>query len=299
MDEVNISSLPKVAVLLATHHPNEFIKEQIDSIKQQKDVQVKIYWGDFASSEPEKAYVRTLLSDTNSSEFTIMEPGPAANFFYLLSKTSEDYIAFADQDDMWLPTKLSSQLNALKNDYYLPSLNHSNSDLLVGTNRKTRKILCRTHDFSSLAFTNCCQGCTMMINGPAREIILKSLPEKIIWHDWWIALVLSLVGKISFSEETFVLYRIHSNNAIGIPSILKRVNNLRRRPEGLLSYQIEEAIKLYATSSDSNIKDLLRIQRVTDPDRCVRFRVLVSDKRRRISLTDDVLRRIAWVLRQP
>ena len=139
----------------------------------------------------------------------------------------------------------------------------------------------------------------MMINGPAREIILKSLPEKIIWHDWWIALVLSLVGKISFSEETFVLYRIHSNNAIGIPSILKRVNNLRRRPEGLLSYQIEEAIKLYATSSDSNIKDLLRIQRVTDPDRCVRFRVLVSDKRRRISLTDDVLRRIAWVLRQP
>jgi hypothetical protein len=139
----------------------------------------------------------------------------------------------------------------------------------------------------------------MMINGHAREIILQSLPNKIIWHDWWIAVVMSLVGKISFSEETLVLYRIHSNNTIGIPSILKRIRNIWRRPQGLLSYQIDEAIKLYSTSSNSNANELLRIQTIANPDRFLRFRSLVTDKRRRKSVADDVLRRIAWILRQP
>ena len=99
------STAPLVAVLLATNNPSDHIEEQIQSIRLQKNVKTVIYWGDYQSSTHTKKKIRKLLGGFDYREYEILESGPAANFFFLLKQSKEDYIAFADQDDVWLPNK--------------------------------------------------------------------------------------------------------------------------------------------------------------------------------------------------
>ena len=291
-------ALPLVGILLATHNPSEFIAEQIASIKIQENVRIKIYWGDYASTEENKKYVRRLLENFDYSEFDIVDRGPASNFFYLLRQSKEKYIAFADQDDIWLSHKLENQINLLKTSADIPSLVHSNSNLLIGKKLVTRKKMCGDHKFASLAFSNCCQGCTIMINSTARDLILESLPIGIVWHDWWIALVISLRGKMYFSEDVEVIYRIHDGNTIGLPSLFKRINNLRNREPGQISYQIREALGRYKLNNPEDVKEMERILRLTSSRRSERTRAALRDTKRRKTYFEDLLRRVVIIVRQ-
>jgi rhamnosyltransferase len=289
---------PKVAVLLATHNPQEFVIDQIDSIREQQGVDTKIYWGDYASSENSKQLVRESLEGLDFVEFAILEKGHTANFMFLLSKSSEMYVAFCDQDDVWLPHKLINQVELLKK-YTGPSLTHSNSEILVGKKRKSKRVSCLNHDFSSLAFANCCQGCTIMINSEARELVLKSLPDKLVWHDWWIALVISLTGHISFGESTDVLYRIHGSNTIGLPNLGIRFRNYLTRPSGQISYQVEEAILRFAQKSDLTQKELSHLKKLCSRYFWIRFSANLIDTRRRKFAVQDLVRRVAWTVKRP
>ncbi len=294
-----MKSLPKVAVLLATHNPNEFIIEQINSILAQKDVKVKIYWGDFQSDAVTKNLVRTLLGKSDFVEIIIEEEGPAANFFTLLRAAEEDYIAFADQDDIWLPSKLINQVRILEVHAAIPSLVHSNSALLVGDEVKKKNRTCTNHDFDSLAFSNCCQGCTIMINSLAQDIVISELPPNIVWHDWWIAIVISLKGTIFFSNDTEILYRLHDTNLIGIPTFANKVRNNISRESGIVAYQINEAISRFETECRVSEKQLRHIRRIISKRVWTRLVAAVTDRRRRESIVEEALRRLLIVVRIP
>lgn len=299
MKENSADKNPLVAVLLATHNPTNLIAHQIESIKHQVDVTTRIYWGDYGSPETIKQYVRKLLQGTDFIEYTINKSGPAENFLYLLNQSNEDYIAFSDQDDIWLPKKLRNQVNSLEGNKSIPSLVHSNSDLLIGAKHVIRKSQCKNHDFATLAVSNCCQGCTVMINSAAREIVLSSLPDGIIWHDWWIGLVISLTGQIFSSTETEVVYRIHAHNTIGLPNFSKRVRNFVNRPSGLISYQINEAINRFGYFKKNESNEFTMLRDLTSANIKTRFvsffRYSVTQK---ITIR-NFFRRLAWVLKQP
>ena len=299
MPQNNLDVLPLVGVLLATHKPSRFIADQIESIKSQEGVRIRIYWGDYESPESEKEYVRGLLGDINFKEYQIYDPGPAANFFFLLKQASEEYIAFSDQDDIWMPNKLVNQVNLLHGNSEIPSLAHSNSEVLFKGKRIIKKSRCQNHDFATLAVTNCCQGCTMMINSAARETILSSLPEGIIWHDWWIGLVMCLTGRLYLSTETEVLYRIHEGNVIGLPKFSKRLRNFLQHPQGQISYQINEAIERFGNLEINDPKSFQHIRNLTSPTMKIRFLSNMSHRSRRDNNLVDFLRRLAWVLKQP
>ncbi|MCH9740338.1 MAG: hypothetical protein K0U38_05810 [Epsilonproteobacteria bacterium] len=53
-----------------------------------------------------------------------------------------------------------------------------------------------------------------MINRKLAEIALP-IPRNAIMHDWWIGLVASQFGKISFVDEPTILYRQHNSNDTG------------------------------------------------------------------------------------
>jgi hypothetical protein len=54
-------------------------------------------------------------------------------------------------------------------------------------------------------------GCTMMFNRPLIETI-KVIPSEAENHDFWVALVASALGKISYLNKITILYRQHDNN---------------------------------------------------------------------------------------
>lgn len=291
-------SIPLVAVLLATHNPGNHIDQQIHSITSQLGVRIKIYWGDFNSSESRKTHVRGLLNGLEFSEYVIQDSGAAANFFHLLGQTSETYVAFADQDDIWLPNKLISQVNQLLKMGEIPSLTHSTSEILIGAERVKRKPICRGHDFQSLIFANCCQGCTMMINSSARRILLQSLPSKLVWHDWWIGLVLSLTGEILYTEDTQVLYRIHEANSIGLPNRFSRFRNFLERPSGNVNYQFQEAMQRFESFYPLDTRKLEIISASLSQDWRSRFPANLRGPRRRSNLMEEIFHRISWMVKQ-
>ena len=299
MSKQNDSAIPLVAVLLATNEPTEYIKEQLESIRLQNNVRTIIYWGDYGSSPSAKENVRKLLKGFEYREYEILDSGPAANFFFLLEQTVEDYVAFADQDDVWLPNKLTNQVNLLQNTPGIPSLAHSNSELLVGHRRLSKRSRCNNHDFFSLAITNCCQGCTIMINKAAKRKICSSLPTKVIWHDWWMGLVVSLTGHIYFDVNTEVLYRIHKSNTIGIPNRWKRIHNYLVRPSGLIAYQIEEAISRFDNGNALLKEEYAQLHEMTSIDWKRRLISNLKFLRAKSRNLDEVFLRIAWIIKRP
>lgn len=299
MDENRDISIPVIGILLATHNPGSYIEAQIESIRNQVGVSLVIYWGDYKSSIKTKDLVRNLLKDFNYTEISIDRPGPAANFFELLRNCKENFIAFSDQDDYWLPNKLINQVNLIRKFPQTPSLAHSNIEILLDDRRVLRKSICNNHDVTTLLKRNCCQGCTIMINRSARDIILNTLPEKIVWHDWWIGIVISITGKIYKSDETEVLYRIHDRNLVGLPSAFQRFRNFLARDAGIVSYQIQEAINRFDDSLGIDLKAIQNFQNMISNDWKRRLLANLNSKRTRSNIIEDLAHRISWTLRKP
>jgi glycosyltransferase involved in cell wall biosynthesis len=292
---------PSVAVLLATHHPEKFLLDQIKSIQNQVDVNITVYWGDDGSTPDERERVRGLLQGTRYVEVPISSEGASHNFFALLnSAVKEEYFAFADQDDIWLPRKLSTHIQALKKFEAIPAISHSNSALLYGDSIKTKKSRCQKHQIRTLLVENCCQGCTMVLNSKARAKVLSAPTEDVFWHDWWIALVISVTGCIIFVEGIDTLYRQHENNAIGHPSFRRRAYRSMTRGSGLLSKQAT-ALQKYFGAEIENLSsiELEKWQSLCTPSRIRRLSAIIHDVRRRQNYLEDVARRILNFVRIP
>ena len=111
------------AVLMSTYNGELFIKEQIDSILAQKDVDITLYIRDDGSNDNTvkliKEYIKKydcirFMNDNNNLR-------PGASFMKLLlsvlkKEKKYDFYAFADQDDIWLENKVETLLNEIKKD---------------------------------------------------------------------------------------------------------------------------------------------------------------------------------------
>lgn len=106
------SPRPRVTVLLATYNGRDWLPEQLDSILDQQGVQVDVVVLDDLSTDGTAPYLAeraaadpriTVLPSTDASG------SAAANFYRLIQRApvAGDLVALADQDDVWVPTKLA------------------------------------------------------------------------------------------------------------------------------------------------------------------------------------------------
>ncbi len=297
------SDLPVVAVLLATHNPTEAIEEQISSIYAQNSVKVKIYWGDDRSTDETKEYVRKLLADKNYIEIKDTGVGATKNFLHLLRFPTEEYIAFSDQDDIWLPEKLIQHITLIKDSSDLPALSHSNSVVLKNGKTSKKKSVCQEHTFYQLSWQNCVQGCTILLNSKAQRL-LNSMPQNyVLAHDWWAAQVISLYGKIFFNEKTDLLYRIHTENEVGLPGTMTRVKRSLSRSPHVQSRQALEILQYERQMSilKSDEIDVLRKhwEQLSLNHTLTRLKIAFTGKKARKSLIEDFWRRLILVFRIP
>jgi hypothetical protein len=154
--------------------------------------------------------------------------GSAKNNFLLLMKASTaDHVCFADQDDVWLPDKVSRTMQAMDQ---LQSRWGTKVPLLVFTDLHVvddqPKILHesfwshmnidpdRMDRLAELMVQSVVTGCTAMVNRPLLELSLR-MPEEAFMHDRWIGLLASFMGKSSGVRIPTVLYRQHEHNVLG------------------------------------------------------------------------------------
>ncbi len=110
---------PRIVVLLATYNGMPYLPEQVDTILDQQDVDVRIVVSDDGSTDGGLDWLEELVAREPRVELlpTIEPSGrSAANFYRLVQDVvprDGELIAFADQDDRWLPHKLATQARLL------------------------------------------------------------------------------------------------------------------------------------------------------------------------------------------
>lgn len=97
---------------MATFNGKNFLESQIESILQQKCVEIEIDVLDDGSTDGTLEMLEEmLLIGKIHSLHKSNHIGPTEAFFKLLVEAEQaDFYAFSDQDDIWLPSKLRSQV---------------------------------------------------------------------------------------------------------------------------------------------------------------------------------------------
>ena len=209
--------LPNVAVLMSTYNGEKFIREQLNSIFSQRDVNVTLFVRDDGSSDKTCAIIeeyRIKYPDVRFEKGSNL--GVVGSFFrlMLLAGDGYDYYAFADQDDVWLDQKLIRSV--LKMQSVTPDEPKMYYSRLEFVNENLRhlgySIIPTTSGFHNALVQNQATGCTVVINTSARNCIVDRLPSWSLMHDWWCYLVVSAFGTVVYDDESFIRYRKHGNN---------------------------------------------------------------------------------------
>lgn len=196
---------------MASFNGAEYIRPQIESILSQLLPGDELVISDDGSTDGTLEIIRD-LADERIHLIEGPRRGVAANFECALKRAKGEVVFLSDQDDIWLPGKVSAVQAALQNsDLVLTDCKVVDADLIVQHPSYFQLIDSGPGILKNL-HKNSYQGCCMAMRRSVLEIGLP-FPAGITMHDWWLGLMLECTGTVKFLAEPFVLYRRHGANA--------------------------------------------------------------------------------------
>lgn len=217
--------MKNVLVMMSTYNGEMFLREQLDSVVAQKDVNISILVRDDGSTDGTQAILNEYKKDGKLIWYTGENKKPAYSFIDLvfMSDTSYDYYAFCDQDDYWLPDKLIAAVEIIDNESSeLPMLYYCNPEVVDAKRNHitTRQISKQWQFFDLMLLVYCVPGCTMVFNRSLHSYLRLHKPTYVTMHDCWVYYTCVAVGGKVYGDETpYIQYRQHDNNVIGISKI--------------------------------------------------------------------------------
>jgi rhamnosyltransferase len=226
----------KIAVLVATFNSNPWLFEQINSLIRQVGVDVTLFFSDDHSTDGTFEYLKKLAkSDSRVVVLPkIARMGSAGKNFYRLVSDVDisifDYVAFADQDDIWNLDKLSRHVNLIQAE----NAECVSSNVMAFWADGLQKLICksqpqRSHDF---IFEAAGPGCSFLMTpwlvAKLRDEIksLSSPAKNVVMHDWLTyAICRSHKRKWVIDPIPSLMYRQHANNVIGANSGISAILN--------------------------------------------------------------------------
>lgn len=216
-----------IDILLATYNGEKYIKEQIESILQQTYSNFRLIISDDASQDNTIEIIKQYQQKDDRIKLFQQEKnlGSNKNFEFLLQNVENSYFMLSDQDDIWKEDKIEKTYKYLQEqnsdlvftdlelvDNNLQTINRS----FMEYKRLSYKIKKYGTNFNTLYLNNYVTGCTIL----AKKDYIKNIlpfPQNTVYliHDYWIALIISVNGKISYLRESTILYRQHEKNQIG------------------------------------------------------------------------------------
>lgn len=236
--------MEKVLVLMSTYNGEKYLSEQLQSLYQQKGVQVDILVRDDGSTDMTQQILQKEQEAGRLTWYTGENLGPAMSFMNLLQKApSYKYYAFCDQDDVWLEDKLKIAIEWLEQqDMQQPVLYYGNTRVVdaqlqpLQISVKEEKMM----TFESMLINSNCTGCTMVFNDILRRLVVEKTPTFISMHDAWIhKICVTMGGILYYDDDVHILYRQHGNNAVGIQQSKMKI--IKRRFKSLTSKECERS----------------------------------------------------------
>jgi glycosyltransferase involved in cell wall biosynthesis len=304
---VEQEGFPEVEVLLATFNGALYLEEFLESLLCQQGVKIHLRVSDDGSTDRTLDILRSFRNRFESCTIcTGPSQGPSKNFFSLIEKSTYEFVALADQDDIWLPHHLISAIKRLSETPELPAMTFSSvTEFSQETNNESVwPDRFPGSDIRTIVTENLARGCTFALNSKSIDLIKLYQPKNAIMHDWWILLLVYSSGIVTWSTKPEVRYRIHQNNAVGgSPRFKMRISrffkNLKAR-DWLIIKQTDELLSNYKWSMSSQKSHELGsfLRDIKSPLLTGRLHLVVSNLRFRSNFLDEFAVRVAFLLQR-
>lgn len=240
----------QIDILLATYNGEKYLKCQLDSILNQTHKNIRLLINDDCSTDNTRAILKEYEEKDNRIKVKYNEKnlGYVKNFEDLLKRVENKYFALSDQDDFWKEEKIEKSLNKLLEedaDLVFTDLEPVDEKLNTITPSMVRfmqmdKNIKKHQDYKVVFLRNCVTGCTILSK---KELINEYIPiptKEPMVHDWWMALIISQIGKITFLDEPTIKYRQHGNNQLGIYGMKNYIQDFDEYREKYIQLKLDQ-----------------------------------------------------------
>lgn len=295
----------KVQILLATCNGEKYLREQLESLRNQT-------YGDWECLISDDCSADSTLDIINEycemdSRFILVSKGhryysASYNFLHLLSVSNADYILFCDQDDYWLSNKVEMLVDKIieesRGESNIPICVFSdarivNSNLepyISDSFQSTLELDAKNVELLDLMTSNVVQGCASVINRKLVEIVVDSSDFAYFpVYDWFFGAIAKSQGKLVYIPDRLHLYRQHDSNSVGAhkSTIIKWIKNLinsEKECKGGIKEEIKRESWIFARGrrilneftprNDCDVKELEYLTSFIDAKFCDKIRIL-------------------------
>ena len=256
----SIHKEPKVSVIIPCYNGEKYISEAIESVLNQTYQNWELIIVDDRSTDNSKDIVRKYTTINN--KITLIEhkynKGIAKTKNTGIANAKGKYIAFLDQDDIWLNSKLELQLKCFEtgNDnigvvcagMIFTDANMNPINIFKGFRDENQKTLIKN---LYLKPTN--SSSIMMVKKEYFEHIGTFNEELIGWDDYELLMRLATISQIKYIRKPLVKKRIHKNNAQRLSAVQNETKKVFTKILALHPFlkkykDIKESNRLYADS---------------------------------------------------
>ena len=226
---------PLISIVMCTYNGAAYVEEQIASLLTQTYRPLEIIISDDASDDDTPNILRRYEANPIIRIFYQDENiGLTKNFAFASEQAKGAYIAYADQDDIWMENKIERLYQSIGN--YM--LVYSNSELVDEKGQSLHKRLSDIRnmytgdDSRGYILYSVVWGHGMLIN---RSLLLQSLPiPDEIHHDIWLAFKALTLGGILYLDEVLTQYRQHMHST---SKTLPQKQPVRKRAQRYKDYE--------------------------------------------------------------
>lgn len=234
----------KLSVALCTYNGEEFLEQQLQSIfSQSRPINEIVICDDCSTDRTVQIIECFKLKFPGIIKLYINEKPlkTIKNFEKAVSLTTGDYIFLCDQDDVWRNNKSEVMVNHILATPHVQLL-FSNGELINEDDEPMHSTLWdkwgfdsdaknqwrnNTKAFNSLLYNrNYVTGATVLMNSNIKR---RGLPIELpagYFHDTWFALHAAAQNGLAFIDESFIQYRVHKSQQVGISREGKNIGNV-------------------------------------------------------------------------
>jgi len=261
----------KIAVLLAAYNGKSWLDEQLESILMQSGVVLHIYISVDLSDDG--TYQWCLAQQQKYENVTVLNygqhfGGAAKNFFRLIRDVDfsrYDYISLADQDDIWLPTKLVHAVSKMQQH----GLDGFSSDVIAFWSNGKEKLVKKSYPQKLFDhyFEAAGPGCTYVLTQSSfyefKTFLTINWNEvnEVSLHDWMIYSFYRANNlKWHIDSVPLMRYRQHERNQVGYNSGFKAaLLRIRKVKNNWYSTQVNLISQLLGIREKINLRRLFLI----------------------------------------
>jgi len=286
-----VSVAPLVAILLCTYNGQRFLAQQLESLESQTHQNWVLYVSDDGSIDQTLEILRQYQIKWPQGKM-IIRNGPQRGFCQNFLSLACDadiraaYFAFCDQDDIWLPEKLSIALQAIitNQNIYVPFVYCGRTKYVTDELKVCgiSPLFVFPPSFRNALVQSIAGGNTMVFNLSAKLLIERAGPVDVPSHDWWVyQLISGAEGDVFYDPIPYLLYRQHDDALIGgnnsFGSRIERVlmvlqgrfhswntQNIYalKKANHLLARNHQEILKIFESLRGARLRDRFRLVEV-------------------------------------